>query len=178
MNALVLSLALILIANAPSANGRGHGHGHHQGLVGQICMEVMQDKGTCVELLEAADPKIAEAKDFNELSTAVLELAVSKGVDGQNFLKGLAQLNSSPALEQCAHFHYDGVVASFKSALGELKDDPQTASYDAKVAGDGPDGCDRALAAANINNPAITALNHEISLLSQVAFEAVSKLSG
>nr|ACU13409.1 unknown [Glycine max] len=177
---LALALGLIPISCSPLlANARGHHHagGHHLGLVGQICTELIQNQTTCTDLVKAADPKIAQAKTFQELAQAVLEFAVNKGIEGQTFLKGLALIEQSPAIKECANFFYDGVVGSFRSALRELKEDAQTASYDAKAAYDGPDGCNRALAAENINNPAITALNGEIALLSQIAFETICKYS-
>ncbi|BAT94333.1 hypothetical protein LR48_Vigan02g201000 [Vigna angularis] len=165
----VVALCLVMISYSPMA-AKGE-----QGLAEQICMESFEDKEGCLALLKQADPKIVSAKSFQDLAEATLEWAVSKGSEGQAFLKELAQVDNSPAIVQCANFDYDGVVESFKSALGELKDDPETASYDAKVAGDGPDCCDRGLASANINNPAIAALNRQILLLSSLAFNAVSK---
>jgi len=169
---LVVALGLVMICYSPMAANAG---GHH-GLAEKLCMESLEDKEGCMVLLNQADPKIVKAKTFEQLAQATLEWAVSKATEGQAFLKGLAQIDNNKAIVQCANFDYDGVVASFKSALEGLKDDPDTASYDAKVAGDGPTVCDRALASANINNPAIAALNRQIFLLSNMAFKAVSKI--
>ncbi|RYQ98550.1 hypothetical protein Ahy_B07g086289 isoform A [Arachis hypogaea] len=56
------------------------------------------------------------------------------------------------------------------SALGEIKEDPMTANYDAKVTSDGPDTCNKGMANEKIVNPAITELSKEIRLLSGIAF--------
>ncbi|XP_020232125.1 uncharacterized protein LOC109812549 [Cajanus cajan] len=171
---LLVTLGLVLISQFPVAT---HARGHHDSLVGEICMQTLENKDNCMQLLKAADPSIVHAKDFSELSKAVLTLALNKGTEGQAFLKELAKVQNSPAITECANFFYDGVVGSFRSALGEFKEDPQTANYDSKVAIDGPDGCNRALASEKIYNPAIDALNKEIMLLSTIAFQATNKLS-
>ncbi|CAJ1976915.1 unnamed protein product [Sphenostylis stenocarpa] len=168
---VVVTLCVVLISSSPmTVNAKG-------GLAAKLCMDTLEDKDGCMELLKQADPKIVTAKSYEELARAVLGWAVTKGTEGQIFLKGLALVNNNPAIVQCAGFHYDGVVASFKSAMAELKDDPQTASYDAKVASDGPAACERGLVAAKINNPAIIALNRQIVLLSTLAFLAICEYS-
>ncbi|ESW15557.1 hypothetical protein PHAVU_007G082100 [Phaseolus vulgaris] len=169
---LVVALCLVMVSYSPmAANAKGE-----QGLAESLCMESLENREECLVLLKQAGPKIAKAKTFDDLAQATLEWALAKGRDGQAFLKGLAKIDNNPAIVQCANFDYDGVVASFKSALEGFKDDPQTASYDAKVASDGPAGCDRGLASANVNNPAITALNRQIFFLSDMAFKAVCKV--
>ncbi|WVY97555.1 hypothetical protein V8G54_029706 [Vigna mungo] len=165
----VVAVCVVMVCYSPmGANG--------EGLAEKMCMENMEYKDACLMLLKQADPKIVNAKKVDELAEAILEWAVAKAKDAQAFLKGLAQIDNNKAIVQCANFDYDGVVASFKSALEEFKDDPQTASYDAKVAGDGPSDCDRGLASQNLNNPAITALNRQIFTLSNLAFRIVSKI--
>ncbi|XP_004496447.1 uncharacterized protein [Cicer arietinum] len=167
----ICSLFLGLILISQSANAKGHGGG----LVVTICKGAT-DRAACENIL-GSNSEISHAKSFSQLSKEVLEFAYNQAVEGQNFLKGLAQANNCPALTQCAHFDYDGAVMSFKSALAELTEDPQTANYDAKVAGDGPSQCDRGLASAQIVNPEVTALNRQILLLSEFAFLATSQLS-
>ncbi|QCE08070.1 uncharacterized protein LOC114192683 [Vigna unguiculata] len=165
----VVAVCLVMVSYSPmAANG--------QGLAEKTCLENLEYKDACLMLLKQADPKIVNAKTADELAQATLEWAVAKSQDAQAFLKGLSQVDNNKAIVQCANFDYDGVVASFKSALEGLKDDPQTASYDAKVAGDGPTGCDRGLASQNINNPAITALNQQIFTLSNLAFKIICKI--
>ncbi|XP_020208552.1 uncharacterized protein LOC109793497, partial [Cajanus cajan] len=107
---------------------------------------------------------------------AVLELSLNKGIAGQNFPKELTKKNNASAIANCATIHYDEVVGSFKSALAELKEDPDTANYDAKVAGDGAVSCQQALDDAHIVNPDINALNNQISLLNHISFLATNHL--
>ncbi|CAL0302995.1 unnamed protein product [Lupinus luteus] len=140
-----------------------------------LCKKV-NDNGHCLQILKA-DPKLVTAKNYGELSKYILEFALKKSIEGQNFLKGVMKTNpSSAAIKECATFDYDGVVGSLRSALGELKEDSMTANYDAKVSGDGPTTCDRALAAEKISNPAISALNKDIFLLSNLASLATDML--
>ncbi|MED6116279.1 hypothetical protein PIB30_098717, partial [Stylosanthes scabra] len=152
---ILLCLGLILIiANVAQADKKC-------ALAIKVCDGTLTERAKCMEIVRS-NPKIQSAKNPVQLSQFVLELAIHMAKEGQKFLKNLAKKSNSPALQQCAGFDYDGVVGSFKSALGEIKEDPMTANYDAKVAGDGPDTCDRGLAAEKIVNPAITKLNDEI----------------
>jgi pectinesterase inhibitor-like protein len=170
-----LFLGLILISQSPlSANARRLLGG---GLVDELCNGFGGDKIACNNVL-GSNPEAMKAESYDKLAEVILTMAINKAVEGQNFLKGLAATTNSKALTQCANFDYDGVVGSFKSALGEIKSDPQTANYDAGVAHDGPDTCNRGLAAENIVNPQITALNNDILLFSQMASYATDKLDG
>ncbi|KAK7330016.1 hypothetical protein VNO77_24201 [Canavalia gladiata] len=173
MNSLILlvTLSLILISHSPLVVNAGPGL--DMGI--QVCRHSMPDIMNCMSILRS-DPKILNAESYLELSRAILELGLKKGVEGQNFLKGLVQRNNVPAIKECANLHYDEVVGSFRSALKELDEDPDTANSDAKVAGDGPNACDRALTSAHIVNPDIAALNHQIKLLSNIAFQAIIKI--
>ncbi|KAK7380520.1 hypothetical protein VNO78_33033 [Psophocarpus tetragonolobus] len=165
---LLFTLSLILFSHAPMAT-------LGISLYESLCEEAKQDKGRCLEIL-TSDPRIVGAKNNLELCKLVLELGLKKGTEAQNLLKGEMKTNPSPAIKQCATTLYDGVVGSFKSSLGELKQDSLTANYDAKVAGDGPTTCDVAMANAKITNPSISALNKEILLISELAFLATEKL--
>ncbi|AES62322.1 uncharacterized protein [Medicago truncatula] len=170
-----LFLGLILISQSPfAANARvlGLGGGGGRGPLVSLLCAASSNKVECNKVLSS--PQITQAKNYKQLSKAVIEMALKKAVEGQAFLKGLAQKN--PKLETCAGFAYDGVVGSFKSCLGEITEDPQTASYDCGVVGDGPTQCDRIMADAHIVNPAITALNKQILFLSSLASRAVDKL--
>ncbi|CAJ2629843.1 unnamed protein product [Trifolium pratense] len=169
-----LFLGLILISQSPlSANARGLGGG----LVDELCnSEYIEDKIACHSIL-GSNPEAMKAKNYKQLSRAILTIGINKAVEGQSFLKGLAATTKSPALTQCANFDYDGVVGSFKSSLGEIKEDTETANYDAGVAHDGPAQCDRGMEAEHIVNPQVTALNRQIFLLSQMASYATDKLS-
>ncbi|KAK7343749.1 hypothetical protein VNO77_12760 [Canavalia gladiata] len=177
MNSLTLlfTLSLILISHSPlGVNAKDQSSSAMEMRI-QVCRQNMPDIMNCMNILRS-DPKILKAESYLELSQAILELALKKGIEGQNFLKELVQTNDVPVIKECANLHYDGVIGSFRSALKELKEDPDTANSDAKVAGDGPDACDRALASAHIVNPDIAALNRQIKLLSNTAFQAINKL--
>ena len=173
---LLFTLGLILIIShaADAANSKSSSGGSK--LIDEVCNAAMEeDRASCLQVLRS-DPKISSAKNYLQLSQYILELALQKGIQGQNFLKEIAKTNKSPAIQQCAGFDYDGVVGSFSSALGELKEDPETANYDAKVAGDGPETCERGLADEHIVNPSISSLNKNIKLLSTIAFLATNHL--
>ncbi|KAK7277402.1 hypothetical protein RIF29_18554 [Crotalaria pallida] len=165
----ILCLVLVSYAALPASGTN---------LYDSLCKEVKtagSDEARCLQILNA-DPGFAAAKNYFQLSKRILQLGVKKSIEGQNYLKGVMIKNPSAAIRECATLDYDGVVGSFRSALGELKEDSMTANYDAKVGGDGPTTCDRALAEEKINNPAIAALNKDIYLLSNLAFLATNKL--
>jgi len=168
-----LFLGLILISQSPfAANARHLGLGGGGGPLVSLLCATSSNKVECNKVLSS--PQIAEAKNNIQLSKAVLEMAIKKAVEGQAFLKGLAQKN--PKLETCAGFAYDGVIGSFRSCLGEITEDPQTASYDCGVVADGPVQCDRIMADQHIVNPAVTALNKQILFLGSLASRAVDNL--
>ncbi|KAL5138552.1 hypothetical protein HKD37_10G028702 [Glycine soja] len=172
---LLFTLCLILIISQSPLPTNARAHGHY--MIGQICKQLTRqdDKIKCPIILRA-NPKILRAKNYLEFSSAVLELGMHKGIEGQKFLKGLVKAKSSPAIAECANFCYDAVVNGFKGAMNELKDDPMTANYDAGVVSDGPATCERALADEHIVDPAISALNNRIMLLSAIASYAIDKL--
>ncbi|XP_061345827.1 uncharacterized protein LOC133291567 [Gastrolobium bilobum] len=165
---LLFTLSLIFISFAPlPALGIN--------LYENVCKDAGKDNARCLNLLKAY-PQITSAKNYVELCRFILEMAIKKSTEGQNYLKGVMKKNPSPAIKECATVDYDELVESFKSSLGELVEDPSTANYDAKVAGDGPDTCDRALAQANIVDPSISTLNNNMKFLSNVAFFATNHL--
>ncbi|XP_058740791.1 uncharacterized protein LOC131655699 [Vicia villosa] len=158
-------LGLILISQYPlAANARSI----RGTLISIVCRE-SSNKAECNNILKSI-PQATHVKNFHGLAKAVLEMAIYKAAAGQSFLKTLAASTNSPALTKCANNDYDNVVMSFKSSLGELEEDYGTSSYDAKIAGDGSDQCESAMVAANDVNPQVTALNHQISFYSELAF--------
>ncbi|KAK7315289.1 hypothetical protein VNO77_33828 [Canavalia gladiata] len=168
LSSLLFTLFLILISHAPLPTSG-------EILYESLCNEAGQDQAGCLQILKE-DARFAEAKDYIKLSKLILEMGVKKGTEVQKHLKEIMKTNPSPAITQCATTLYDGVVGSFKSSMGELKVDGLTANYDAKVAGDGPVTCDTALAASNIANPQIAALNKDILLISKLAYLATNKI--
>lgn len=167
---LLLILCLILISYSPleanAKKGRGGRIGGRGVNIGLICNKA-SDKVNCFNVLKS-DPRFLTSRNYVQLAKVFLEMAVNRATQGQNFLKGLASKN--PVFKQCATFDYDGVVGSFRSALGGLTEDPQTANYDAKVAGDGSSTCERGLASARVFNREVASLNRQISGISEIAF--------
>jgi len=164
LSSLLFTLSWIFISQAS-------GHALYE----QVCADTKEDQNCCLNLLKT-EPQITTAtKDF-ELCQLILELGIKKATEAQDHIKEIMKTNPSPAIKECATFDYDGVVASFKSSLGELTLDTMTSNYDAKTAGDGPTTCDTALANAKIHNPVLSTLNREIMLLSKIAFLATNRL--
>nr|XP_004504521.3 uncharacterized protein LOC101491585 [Cicer arietinum] len=106
-------------------------------------------------------------------------MAIQKGIEGQNELKKLIEkYPSSKAIKDCATVDYNELVNSFSSSLREIVEDPDSANYDAKVAGDGPQTCESDLVDEKIvNDPSISTLNNEMYFLSTIAFLATSHLN-
>ncbi|CAJ1971439.1 unnamed protein product [Sphenostylis stenocarpa] len=177
---LCLTLCLILIFHSPLPT-KARSDVHHKllgvgpDLIDQVCNETIEDNILCMKILKG-DPEIVLAKNFVELAEAILKLGLKKGIEGQNFLKGLVEGKHDPGIEECATSDYDGVINSFRSALGEMKNDLLAANYSARIAGDGADNCNTTLVAERIQNPAISDLNHQVSMLSFIAFCALDKI--
>ncbi|CAK8573367.1 unnamed protein product [Lathyrus sativus] len=167
-------LGLILISQYPFAANARPSVGLHSGLISTVC-SASSNKAQCDDIL-GSNPHAAHANSFGQLAKAVLQMAYEKASAGQTFLKGLAAATNCPALTQCANFDYDGAVMSFRSSLEELKEDPQTANYDAKVASDGPAQCDRGMVAGHVVNPQVTELNRQITFYSELAFLVTNNL--
>ncbi|KAG4952922.1 hypothetical protein AAZX31_14G019800 [Glycine max] len=176
MNSLALcSLCLFLIAQSPwLTNATVFGDGSD--LIGQICNENPEKKIECTNILRA-DPTVLGAKNLLQLSEAILNLAVNKTEKAEDFLKGLANTTDVPAIANCA-LYYENAVERFMNSLQKLKcQDLKVANYLAAIAGDEPSSCETELSAAHIVNHAISAVNHQTSLLSYIAFVATGKLS-
>ncbi|CAK8573369.1 unnamed protein product [Lathyrus sativus] len=160
-------LGLILISQCPFA-AYARSSGLQGSLISTVC-STSSNMEECNNILRS-NPHATQVKSYRDLAKIILQMAYDKASAGQTFLKGLAAKNNCPALTQCANFDYDGVVMSFKSALGELKEDAQTANYDAKVASDGTAQCERGMVAGHVVNPQVTKLNRQITFYSELAF--------
>ncbi|KAL2324648.1 hypothetical protein Fmac_023706 [Flemingia macrophylla] len=171
---LMLTFYLILISHFSfSANGRVYDD--QVDLIAKVCNDAdNQFKADCLILLRK-DPKVVVAKNYCDISKAVLELAIIKTTAVTNFIKELAKNNSSPSIKECIT-DYQNAVASFISSKNELNVDTLAANYDAKVAGDGPDMCSKSLKMARIVNPTVIALNYQTKLLSVCASLATNYL--
>ncbi|KAI5391007.1 hypothetical protein KIW84_076030 [Lathyrus oleraceus] len=166
---LFLTISLIFNSHAiiPKSNSN---------LYKNVCKDAGKDNQRCLKLL-SPNPKITSAKDYLTLSKLFLEMAIEKATKGQDYLKTLIkEFPSSHAIKNCATSDYDGLVMSFRSSLGELVVDPISANYDARVAGDGPQACDRELANEKIVNPSVSKMNNEMTFLSDVAYLATNYL--
>ncbi|KAL2324649.1 hypothetical protein Fmac_023707 [Flemingia macrophylla] len=168
---LMLTLCSILISNfCLTANARVHNHhtlvGDHGDLIAKVCKDAdpVLFKANCSIILRK-EPKVVEAKNYFDISKAILNMAITKTTAASNTFKEFAKNNSSPAIKECIR-NYRGAVQSFISSLLELPEDPLTANYDAKVAGDQPEICSHLLSKAHIDNPTLNALNYQTKLLS------------
>ncbi|XP_027362481.1 uncharacterized protein LOC113870081 [Abrus precatorius] len=165
-----VSLIFISALASPSASAPG------TELYQSVCKDAGENANRCLKFL-GGYPKITGAKDYLSLCKSLLEVAIKRATEGQNYFVAAAKKKpSSAALKQCSTFFYDGLVRSFESASGELVESPDTANYDCKVAGDGPVNCNSALMDEKINDPALSNLNDQMSFLSYVAFLATNHL--
>ncbi|CAL0328172.1 unnamed protein product [Lupinus luteus] len=89
------------------------------------------------------DPQITSAKNYLDLSRFILDFAEKKAREGK------------------------------EGAKGDLIKDPESAAYQARVAGDGPEYCAKAFKEANIENPPINKL---VASVSTIAFYAINHL--
>ncbi|RVX13293.1 putative invertase inhibitor [Vitis vinifera] len=140
-------------------------------LVDGVCHE-SQNYSFCIQALES-DPKTPAAKDYMDLAVISLNLGISNTTDTRSYINDLYESpetdpSKKPALKGCIS-GYDGAVGSFKSALGELKEDALTANYDAKVAGDGAVSCEDQLASGGVKDSSISARNQFTLSLSNIA---------
>ncbi|KAK2412329.1 PMEI superfamily protein precursor [Trifolium repens] len=146
------------------------------GLYENVCNGV-HEKQRCLKLAEN-NPELTSAKDYLTLSRSFLKMSIEKSTKGQNYLKNLVnKYPSSKALKECSTNCYNACVGDFKGSLEELTEDPLSASYDAFVAGDEPNRCDKLLADEKIvNDPSISTLNNEMKFLSFLANEIITHL--
>ena len=178
---MLVTLCLILIFQAPLPTKASRSHVHHRllgvghDLIDQVCHELVDYYSMCQKALRE-DSKIVHAKNFTELSVAILKLGLKRGAEGQIFLRGLANKIHVPAIEDCATTYYDAVISAFNTSLSLMKSDLMSANYQAKTAGDGANYCDQASAAVHIRNPKIFYLNRQITMLSFSAFSAIVKI--
>ncbi|XP_012073971.1 putative invertase inhibitor [Jatropha curcas] len=151
-------------------------------LVQDICSETQELSQTkfedCVNALEI-DPKTNSA-DLKTLAHISLQLGISKANDTQTFIGNLLTSNKNHALQTCL-FWYQAVIASFKSADKEIEEDPLTANYDAKIAGDDAKECEDELTREKAQIPStittnITTRNNLVRLYSFISFVITNRL--
>lgn len=140
LNLLLFSLSFILIFHSPlPANA---------GVIEKVCEEATYPD-VCLGFFKV-HPEFASAKDSKQLAKLVLDMAIKKAIETQEYIRGLLKTNPSPPLQHCAEDSYDSVVHSLQGALqGLSSEDPDMANYDAKTAGDDVMDCQQQL-----NSPA------------------------
>ncbi|XP_039687161.1 uncharacterized protein [Medicago truncatula] len=172
MNSLTICsmfLGLILISQSPfeaNATLLDLGGGGGVPLVSLLC-DGSSNKVECSKVLSS--PQTAQAKNWTELSKAVAEIAIKKVVEGEAFLKGLAQKSKSQVLDTCAD-SYSSLVVTFKFCWDFADGDPHTVSYDCVTAGDLLARCDGKV------NPDVTAFNRQTKFLYGLLYETITQL--
>ncbi|PRQ24629.1 putative pectinesterase inhibitor domain-containing protein [Rosa chinensis] len=142
-------------------------------LVESVCNEVVGIlKGSNSECLKALelDPRTGSASTYEVLAPIAIDLAIANAKDSEAFIKNLLKNNSSSeAIKQCAD-SYNIVVRDFVGAKEELKEDPLSANYDIKIAGDNVRDCENALSSKGLQVPEIASRNHAMFLYSNIGF--------
>ena len=137
----------------------------------------------CIQALES-DPKTPAAKNHMDLAVIALNLGISNSTATRSYISRLyknpkkkTDQRKKSALEGCL-WAYDGAVSSFRSALMELKEDPLTANYDSKVAGDGAVHCSGLMTSSGIKDSSMSNGNDFILRFSNIAFVITYNLDG
>ncbi|KHN23896.1 hypothetical protein glysoja_028189 [Glycine soja] len=132
----------------------------------------------CLFLI-AQSPWLTNATVFGDGSDLIGQICnenPEKKIECTNILRADPTVLDVPAIANCA-LYYENAVERFMNSLQKLKcQDLKVANYLAAIAGDEPSSCETELSAAHIVNHAISAVNHQTSLLSYIAFVATGKL--
>ncbi|KAJ6762638.1 PLANT INVERTASE/PECTIN METHYLESTERASE INHIBITOR SUPERFAMILY PROTEIN [Salix purpurea] len=169
---LLLTILMVLVSRSNAANAPSK-------LIQDICKETAESQGTydgCVGALEL-DPT-ADSADISKLAEISLRLGISNTTDTQNYIRKLikdATPEAQKTLSTCLS-SYVAATASFKSALSELSEDPLSANYDSRVAGDDVQECEDELARDKARFPGLTARNNYGKLYSAIAFVVTNHL--
>ncbi|KAB2603491.1 hypothetical protein D8674_004496 [Pyrus ussuriensis x Pyrus communis] len=143
-------------------------------LVETVCKKTISNS-ECLKVFDS-DPRSSSASNYKELAIVALELAIANAKDSQNFMNNL--LNSDPRkpIKLCSYF-YGGVVGSFNSAKKEIGEDPLTANYDVKIAGDAAGYCETALSSEGVEVSKISTRNHVVKLYSSIGYVITDQLA-
>ena len=144
-------------------------------LVDSVCKETETYNTKCQQVL-GSDPRTKSVEDPNVLAEICLQFSIANATNSLAFIKKMVQENNTEAIRQC-EASYEAVVASFKSALGELKEDPLTSNYDILIAADNADACENELAKGGGQVPSISARNDGVKLFSRIGFVITNMLS-
>ncbi|CAL0303025.1 unnamed protein product [Lupinus luteus] len=141
-----------------------------ESLYEDLCKET--GKPDCVPLLKD-DPRITSAKNYLDLSRFILDFAEKKAREGKKYMLQIAKKHPTERIILCANSLYGSTILAFEGAKGDLIKDPESAAYQARVAGDGPEKCAEAFKEANIENPPI---NKFVALVSTIAYYVANHL--
>ncbi|XP_007200094.1 uncharacterized protein LOC18766908 [Prunus persica] len=143
-------------------------------LIDDVCKNTINN-AECLKILDS-NPQALSASSYKDLAQVALGLAIANAEDSQTFINNLLKSDPRDAIKKCAS-SYKAVVASFKSSKAEIEEDPMTANYDAKIAGDDAGNCETALSSQGVKVPEISARNHVVQLYSSIG-DAVTALLG
>ncbi|KAL3638943.1 hypothetical protein CASFOL_016850 [Castilleja foliolosa] len=132
---------------------------------------------SCIKTLKS-QPEIVSAKNFYDLSIAIMETGISNATNTRTYIESLLEKpNASVALKDCK-MSYDAVIASFKSALSEVRDDKEfdTATYDLLIGTDDFQPCLDDVAAGKIKDPTIFNGNEVAITYGFAAYQAVDDI--
>lgn len=155
-------------------------------LVHRVCKETETYAAKCQQVL-GSDPRTRSVEDPRLLAEISLQLSVANAKDSLAFIKKIREEEEEEEEEaiiiqmrRCESF-YEAAVASFRSALDELEEDPLTASYDVAVVADYALGCESALAQLGSrvvpHSSIISARNDQLVFFSRICFVVTTLLS-
>ncbi|PQM35626.1 uncharacterized protein Pyn_05862 [Prunus yedoensis var. nudiflora] len=142
-------------------------------LIDDVCKKTINN-AECLKILES-NPQALSASSYKDLAQAALGLAIANAEHSQTFINNLVKSDPKDAIKECASL-YQAVVASFKSSKVEIEEDPMTANYDAKIAGDDAGNCETALSSKGVKVPEISVRNHVAQLYSSIGDVATALL--
>ncbi|KAL7117688.1 hypothetical protein ACP275_03G088800 [Erythranthe tilingii] len=150
-------------------------------LISDACSTTNRDNfdvKSCVATLES-DKKIASAKNFHDLSAAILKAGIVDTTATRAYLikKAAEKSNQKDVYDQCK-LAYDSVIGNIKGALSELDDDPMSSTYDLSLASnDSMQPCLAALRAAGAAaDKTVLAGNNDLFIYIYSAIAACDKI--
>ncbi|KAH7525091.1 hypothetical protein FEM48_Zijuj06G0188200 [Ziziphus jujuba var. spinosa] len=141
-------------------------------LVDSVCRKT--DYSSKCQQLIGSDPRTKDLVDPKKLAKVVLEMGISDAERSYKFINRMLKNNPTEPIKKCLSSYQD-VAATFKSALAEIDEDPETANYDVKIAVDYADDCENELAKGP-PNPEISARNVQVRLYSSIGFVVTAML--
>ncbi|KAG8378086.1 hypothetical protein BUALT_Bualt08G0101500 [Buddleja alternifolia] len=140
------------------------------------------DSKLCIQILRS-QRQVVSAKNLFDLSIGIMELGISNATNTRRYVQ--RRLNKpkidpklKDVLKECK-LSYDSVIASFRSALSEVRDDKeyQTATYDLLLAStDYIKPCIEAVASKKIKDGTILIGNRVVPIFGLSAYEVVDRL--